>query len=108
MLRVPFLSLQAAYFERDDVDLQGFAKFFRKSADEEKEHAETFMKFQNDRGGRVVLQDVKKPAKDEWGSGLDAMQAALELEKTVNQALLDLHKVADRHGDFHVSQPNLY
>ena len=27
------------------------------------------------------------------------MQSALELEKHVNQALLDLHKIADSHGD---------
>lgn len=101
-----FFPLQAAHFERDDVDLPGFAKFFHKSADEEKQHAEMLMKFQNDRGGRVVLKDIVKPAKDEWGSGLQAMEAALELEKTVNRALLDLHKVADKHGDFHVSQPN--
>ena len=83
--------------------LPGFAKYFRKASGEEMEHAQTFMKFQNDRGGRIVLQDIKKPAKDDWVSGIDAMQAALELEKTVNQALLDLHKVADKHGDFHVS-----
>ena len=61
------------------------------------------MKFQNDRGGRIVLQDIKRPAKDEWGTGLDAMQAAMELEKAVNKALLDLHKVADKHSDFMVS-----
>jgi ferritin heavy chain len=91
------------YFNRDDVALPNFAEYFRKASHEEMEHAQIFMKFQNDRGGRVVLQDIKKPAKDEWGSGQEAMQAALELEKTVNQALLDLHKIADNHGDFHVS-----
>ena len=36
---------------------------------------------------------------DEWGNGLEALEAALQLEKTVNQALLDLHKTADKHGD---------
>lgn len=35
-------------------------------------------------------------------SGLEAMEAALELEKKVNKSLLDLHKVADSHGDFQV------
>ena len=94
---------QSFYFDRDDVALPNFAKYFRKAAHEEMEHAQTFMQFQNHRGGRIVLQDIKKPAKDEWGSGQEAMQAALELEKTVNQALLDLHKIADKHGDFHVS-----
>ena len=83
--------------------LPGFAKYFKKSADEEKEHAEKLMKFQVQRGGRVILNDIKKPAKDEWGTGLEAMQAALELEKTVNQALLDLHKIADANGDFQVT-----
>ena len=82
--------------------LPGFAKYFKKSADEEKEHAEKLMKFQVQRGGRVVLNDIKKPAKDEWGSGLEAMQAALELERSVNQALLDLHKIADANNDFQV------
>lgn len=57
------------------------------------------MKFQNQRGGRIVLQDIKKPERDDWGCGLDAMKAALALEKNVNQSLLDLHKVAENHGD---------
>lgn len=87
------------YFDRDDVALPGFAKYFKKMSDEEREHAEKLMSFQNKRGGRIVLQDIKKPDRDEWGTGLDAMQVALGLEKSVNQALLDLHVVADSHKD---------
>ena len=34
--------------------------------------------------------------------GLQAMEAALELEKEVNKSLLDLHEVADRHNDYQV------
>jgi len=89
----------AFYFDRDDVALPGFAKFFKESSKEEREHAEKLMEFQNKRGGRIVLQDIKKPDRDEWGTGLDAMQVTLGLEKSVNQSLLDLHKVADNHGD---------
>ena len=44
----------------------------------------------------------QKPDKDEWGSGLEALETALALEKTVNQSLLDLHKIADKHGDAQV------
>jgi len=87
------------YFDREDVALPGFAKFFNDSSKEEREHAELLMKFQNQRGGRIVLQDIKKPERDEWGTGLDAMQAALTLEKQVNQSLLDLHGVAGAHND---------
>ena len=96
---------QSYYFDRDDVALPGFAKFFKKAADEEKEHAECLMKFQIQRGGCIVLGDIRKPIKDEWGSGLEAMQHALELKKSMNQSLLELHKTANKHNDFQVSEP---
>merc|ERR1711962_658922 len=46
------------------------------------------------RSGRTTTMD--------WGSPLEAMEAALELEKTVNQSLLDIHKVAGDKGDGHL------
>jgi len=92
-------SSMAWYFDRDDVALNGFHKFFKKSSEEEREHADKFMKYQNMRGGRVVLQNIQKPERDDWGSGLEAMQAALALEKNVNQTLLDLHALATSHND---------
>lgn len=91
------------YFDRDDVALKGFAKFFKESSDEEREHGEKLMKLQNTRGGRIVLQDIKKPERDEWGTGLEAMQSALALEKSVNQSLLDLHAIADNHKDYQLA-----
>ena len=39
----------------------------------------------------------------EWGTCLEAMEAALELEKTVNESLLELTKCADAKGDSHLS-----
>merc|ERR1712212_1351956 len=93
-----YLSM-AMYFDRDDVALPGFAKYFKTASAEEAEHAEKFMKFQNSRGGRVLLKEIPKPEQDEWGSPLDAMKAALELEKTVNQSIIDLHAVAGDKAD---------
>lgn len=90
------------YFDREDVALKGFCKFFKKCSDEERDHAEAMMKYQNIRGGRVVLQPIDKPEKDSWGSGLEAMQSSLALERTVNQCLLDLHKLASTHVDPHL------
>ena len=57
------------------------------------------MDYQNMRGGKVVFQDVQRPTKSEWSDPLDAAEDALDLEKSVNQSLLDLHKVADGAGD---------
>jgi len=71
------------------VALYGFAHFFKKNSDEEREHAQMFMTYQNKRGGKIVLQDVAKPSKSEWGSALEAIEAALELEKTVNQVCMN-------------------
>jgi ferritin heavy chain len=67
------------------VALPGFYAYFKAASDEEREHAEKFMKYQNKRGGRIILTDVHKPEKEDWGSALEAMQAALELEKQVNE-----------------------
>ncbi|EMP41270.1 Ferritin heavy chain A [Chelonia mydas] len=89
------------YFDRDDVALRHMAQFLKEQSHEEREHAEKFLKYQNKRGGRIVLQDIKKPERDEWGNSLEALQCALQLEKTVNQALLDLHKLATEKNDPH-------
>ena len=48
----------ASFFGRDDQALRGFAKFFRKSADEEREHALKLAHYQALRGGRVVFQVI--------------------------------------------------
>jgi len=94
----------AFYFARDDVALPGFHNYFKKAAKEEYEHAQKFMEFQNNRGGRILLKDIKKPEKEEWGSGLDAMKSALELEKQVNQSIIELHQLAGEKRDNHMTQ----
>ena len=79
------------------------------------------MKYLNKRGGRIVLSDIRKPERHEWGTAEDAMTAALELEKEVNevcvhfrlalsrgiderwflcfQSLLSIHAQASEHND---------
>jgi len=91
------------HFNRDDVALPGMAKFFGRNSDEERDHAQKFMKYQNLRGGRILLQNVAAPCRSEWGSALEALQTALDLEKTVNQSILDLHALASTHNDPHLS-----
>merc|ERR1712106_525231 len=108
----------SSFFNRDDQALHGFASFFQKSSNEEREHGMKLMDYQSKRGGKVVFQDIAKPSSSEWGTPLQAMEAALELEKTVgfsdvficilssifqvNQSLLDLHKTSDGKGDAHL------
>merc|ERR1712032_1706837 len=75
---------------------------FNTESGEERAHGMKLMEYQTKHGGRVVFQDIAKPTTMEWGTPLEAMEAALELEKTVNQSLLDLHKVAGDKGDGHL------
>jgi len=99
-LYASYVYQQLAYhFDRDDVALNGFKKFFKERSEEENENARELMEFQNKRGGRIVLEDIAKPVKQDWSSGLEAMQAALQLEKTVNQSFLDLHAIATQYND---------
>ncbi|KAK3019517.1 hypothetical protein RJ639_003189 [Escallonia herrerae] len=92
-----------AYFDRDNVALKGLAKFFKESSEEERDHAEKLMEYQNKRGGKVKLQSILMPASEfdhaEKGDALYAMELALSLEKLTNEKLLNLHTVAGENND---------
>ncbi|KAL2317094.1 hypothetical protein Fmac_030970 [Flemingia macrophylla] len=92
-----------AYFDRDNIALRGLAKFFKESSEEEREHAEKLMEYQNKRGGKVKLQSIVMPLSEfdhpEKGDALYAMELALSLEKLTNEKLLNLHRVANKNGD---------
>ncbi|XP_009369213.2 ferritin-3, chloroplastic [Pyrus x bretschneideri] len=92
-----------AYFDRDNVARKGIAKFFKESSEEERDHAEKLMEYQNKRGGRVKLQSILMPVSEfdhpEKGDALYAMELALSLEKLTNEKLLHLHSVAVKNKD---------
>ncbi|KAF7987531.1 hypothetical protein HCN44_003293 [Aphidius gifuensis] len=95
-----YLSM-ASYFARSDVALPGLHDYFKKSSDEEREHAMKLITYQNKRGGTVVFKDVKAPEQTTWATAKEAMSAALDLEKIVNTSLLELHGLASTHNDAH-------
>ncbi|XP_053124008.1 ferritin heavy chain A-like isoform X3 [Hemicordylus capensis] len=91
----------AYYFERDDVALDHTAAFLNEESLKKRGYAEEFLSYQNQRGGHIILQDIKKPDQ-EWQNSLGAFQSALRLEEKVNQALLDLHRLATEKEDSHL------
>uniref|UniRef100_A0A5B7AFL8 Ferritin n=1 Tax=Davidia involucrata TaxID=16924 RepID=A0A5B7AFL8_DAVIN len=97
-----------AYFDRDNIALKGLAKFFKESSEEEREHAEKLMKYQNIRGGKVKLHSILMPLSEfdhvEKGDALYAMELTLSLEKLTNEKLLSLHSVADRNNDAQMAE----
>lgn len=87
------------YFDREDVALPGFHEYFKKCSDEERDHAEMLMKYQNKRGGTIVLENIVSPSQQTWPTPLSAVVFALELEKSVYQNLLDTHACASSRND---------
>jgi ferritin heavy chain len=57
----------AAFFDRDNVGLPGFAAYFKESSDDERHHANLLMAQQNRRGGRVHLAAISRPVGQVWG-----------------------------------------
>ena len=45
-VELPNVLIKAAYFDRDDVALKGFAKRFCENSDEEREHAQKLINYQ--------------------------------------------------------------
>eukprot|EP00877_Chromochloris_zofingiensis_P003397 jgi/Chrzof1/13058/Cz07g18100.t1 len=93
----------AAYFDRDNVCLPGFAAFFKKASDEERDHANKLMVHQNSRGGRVKLQTISSPESEfnhsDKGDALFALELALSLEKLNMFKLRQLHGLAAAVND---------
>lgn len=90
------------FFQKYDETRPGFAKFFRDAANEEMEHAEMFMQYQQMRGGDVVMWEIPKPdpVKPDWTNGKDVLVAAYELEKRITDEIHCLHQLAaDKFND---------
>nr|QVE05142.1 ferritin 1 [Dermanyssus gallinae]BDW80174.1 ferritin 2 [Dermanyssus gallinae] len=85
----------AAHFDSNQVAHKGFAKFFEKSSDEEREHAKKITNYINARGGTIGHLNVRMPSSNSWDTAKEALQAALVLEHHVNNELHLLHRTAD-------------
>lgn len=90
-----YLSM-ANYFAANN--LEGMLTWMRIQVDEERMHAMKFIDFINNRGGRVVLEQIDKP-KTEWASPLAAFEEALEHERLVTKKINDLVDLAIKEND---------
>jgi ferritin len=84
------------YFEAQNLD--GMANWMRIQTDEERLHAMKFLDFVNQRGGRVILQQIEQP-KTEWSSPLEAFQDAYDHECLISSKINKLVDLATAEGD---------
>jgi len=78
--------------------MSGAAKWMNAQAQEELAHADKFMHYVNERGGRVLLDGIEKPP-SEWKSILDAFKTALAHERKVSALINDLVTLAREEKD---------
>ena len=89
----------ATHFDRDDMALPGFSKFFKDLAEEHQRQGNNMKAYQNKRGGRILLHKIQEPNPQSWNSGLQGMEEALQVEKNINQCLLNLTSCGKSVGD---------
>lgn len=55
--------------------------------------------YQLQRGGRIFLQDIRKPDRDDWENLLNTCENILLFQKSVKQSVLELQKLARDKND---------
>jgi ferritin len=93
----------AAYFH--SISLDGMGHWMRCQAHEETIHAMKFFDHLADRGGKVVLQDLKQ-LKTEWSSPLEAFQDAYKHEQFISAKINDLTTICREEREYS-SEPTL-
>lgn len=101
-----------AHFARDSVNRPGFSKLFIESAAEEREHAIKIIEYLLMRG--QLTTDVSKllkfplrPLREEWGSGVEALSDALNLEARVTKSIQEIIRTCEtpktsNFNDYHL------
>ncbi|QDV61589.1 ferritin [Crateriforma conspicua] len=84
------------YFAAENWD--GMASWMQLQADEERMHAMKFVDHINERGGRVILQQIDTP-KIEFGSVLEAFEDSYQHECLVTRKINQLVDLAAKHSD---------
>ena len=90
-----YLSM-ANYFAAKN--LEGMVSWMRIQTDEERMHGMKFVDFINDRGGRVILQQIDQP-KTDWDSPLEAFQEAYAHEQLISRKIGELVDLAVKEND---------
>lgn len=91
-----YLSM-AMHFEAEGRS--GVANWFKIQFQEEQAHAQIFINYVNQRGGRVELKAIDA-VPTHWDSPLDAFKATLEHERKVTALINNLYSIAEAENDY--------
>ena len=91
-----YLSM-SQHFSADGMP--GVANWYMVQFQEEQAHAQIFMNYVNQRGGRVELKAIDA-VPTSWNTPLDAFKDTLEHEKKVTSLINDLYALAEAEKDY--------
>lgn len=83
----------------ETLSLDGFVNWFDIQFQEEMAHAQKFMNYINDRGGRVEIRGFENP-KNDFNSVLEVLETSLAHEKEVTRRIHNLMKIAYEENDY--------
>ncbi len=83
----------------ESLSLDGFVNWFDIQFQEEMAHAQKFMDYLNERGGRVEIRGFETP-KNEFKSILEVLETSLNHEKEVTRRIHNLMKLAIEENDY--------
>lgn len=83
----------------ENSGMSGVANWFKIQFKEEQAHAEIFMNYINQRGGRVILKPIAA-VDTEWATPLDAFKDTLAHERKVTAMINNLYAIAESEHDY--------
>ncbi|MCM8827005.1 MAG: ferritin [Candidatus Omnitrophica bacterium] len=86
----------SAYFKKNN--LSGFSQWMRIQSNEEQAHAMKFFNYVLERGGEVLLEDIKAP-NENWKTPLEVFEAVYKHEVKVTTLINELLKLARQEND---------
>ncbi|XP_070259867.1 ferritin, heavy subunit-like [Myotis yumanensis] len=89
-----------AYNSLEDSVQSLFADFFENQADVKRENGKEFLKYLRKCGNTICLPVFKRPEIGNWGTGIKALECALELEDQLTKLLLDLKTTASVNKEY--------
>ncbi|KAK2491738.1 hypothetical protein MC885_013309 [Smutsia gigantea] len=97
-----YLSM-ACYYNEEEAGVPHFAAFFEDQAEVKREYAKQFLRYLRRHQGKICLPVIKRPDIDNWGTSIQAIESALQLEITLNKLLQDLKSLASEKRETDVS-----
>ncbi|XP_074175191.1 ferritin, heavy subunit-like [Rhinolophus sinicus] len=98
-LHVSDAYLSMACYYNVDTGAPFLAAFFEDQAKVKREHAKQFLRFLRRHEGKICLPVIQRPDLDNWGTDVQALMSALELENKLTKLLQDLKTLASANSE---------